>query len=150
MRPNQTFQVLRADASRNSDLQIGEIRVQEVLRGNIARCRVDALDDPDVYPESGDIIRNPNFSDRQYHKPVHWSVSSVGSSQATPVAAILTCCVLGYRVTTSIDATTDAVIIGGNWDQDPEFMKAEERRLSFEKYPESEVLVPGPDRSGQG
>lgn len=150
VRPNQTFQVLRADASRNSDLQIGEIRVQEVLRGNIARCRVDALDDPNIYPEAGDIIRNPNFSDRQYHS---WAlVGEFGGQFTSYTRQQLTDLLrgLGYRVTTSIDATTDAVIIGGNWDQDPEFMKAEERRLSFEKYPESEVLwflgLIGPDR----
>jgi len=150
VRKNQTFQVLRADASRNSNIQIGEIRVQEVLQGNIARCRVDALDDPEVYPEAGDLIQNPNFSSRQYYS---WAlVGQFGGDFTTYTRQQLVDLLrsVGYRVTSHIDATTDAVIIGGNWDQDPEFMKAEERRLSFEKYPEEEVLWflgrIGPDR----
>ncbi|MCA8915633.1 MAG: hypothetical protein KDB90_09495 [Planctomycetes bacterium] len=150
VRKNQTFQVLRADASRSSDIQIGEIRVQEVLRGNIARCRVDALDDPSVYPEAGDIIKNPNFSKRQYYS---WAlVGEFGGSFTTLTRQQLTDLLrsVGYRVQSHIDATTDAVIIGGNWDKDPEFVKAEERRLNFEKYPETEVLyflgMAGPDQ----
>lgn len=150
VRKNQTFQVLRADASRNSEVPIGEIRVQEVMRGNIARCRVDALDDPNTYPEAGDVIKNPNFSDRQYYS---WAlVGEFGGSFTSLTRQQLTDLLrsVGYRVTTQIDATTDAVIIGGNWDKDPEFIKAEERRLSFEKYPEREVLwflgMIGPDQ----
>lgn len=150
VRKNQTFQVLRADASRSSELPIGEIRVQEVLRGNIARCRVDALDDQTIYPQAGDIIRNPNFSDRQYHS---WAlVGEFGGSFTTLTRQQLTDLLrsVGFRVTTSIDATTDAVIIGGNWDKDPEFVRAEERRLNFEKYPEEEVLwflgMTGPEK----
>ncbi|MCG3183389.1 MAG: hypothetical protein ICCCNLDF_01486 [Planctomycetes bacterium] len=150
VRKNQTFQVLRADASRNSEVPIGEIRVQEVMRGNIARCRVDALDDPSTYPEAGDIIKNPNFSDRQYYS---WAlVGEFGGSFTSLTRQQLTDLLrsVGYRVTTHIDATTDAVVIGGNWDKDPEFIKAEERRLSFEKYPEREVLwflgMIGPDQ----
>ena len=150
VRKNQTFQVLRADASRSSELPIGEIRVQEVLRGNIARCRVDALDDPGVYPQAGDIIRNPNFSDRQYHS---WAlVGEFGGSYTTLTRQQLTDLLrsVGFRVTTQIDATTDAVVIGGNWDKDPEFVRAEERRLNFEKYPEEEVLwflgMTGPEK----
>ena len=147
---NQTFQVLRSDASRSSDTQIGEIRVQEVLRGNIARCRVDALDDPNIYPEAGDIIKNPNFSKRQYYS---WAlVGEFGGQFTSLTRQQLTDLMrgLGFRVQSSIDATTDAVIIGGNWDKDPEFMRAEERRLNFEKYPEREVLyflgMVGPDQ----
>lgn len=150
VRKNQTFQVLRADASRSSDIQIGEVRVQEVLRGNIARCRVDALDDQNVYPEAGDIIKNPNFSSRQYHS---WAlVGKFGGSFTTHTRQQLADLLrsVGYRVSKQIDATTDAVIIGGDWDQDPEFMKAEERRLNFETYPEEEVLwflgLIGPDK----
>lgn len=150
VRKNQTFQVLRADASRSSELPIGEIRVQEVLRGNIARCRVDALDDASVYPQAGDIIRNPNFSDRQYHS---WAlVGEFGGSYSKLTRQQLTDLLrsVGFRVTTSIDATTDAVVIGGNWDKDPEFIRAEERRLNFEKYPEEEVLwflgMTGPEK----
>ncbi|MCB9935092.1 MAG: hypothetical protein H6840_05310 [Planctomycetes bacterium] len=150
VRKNQTFQVLRADASRNSEVPIGEIRVQEVMRGNIARCRVDALDDPKTYPEAGDIIKNPNFSDRQYYS---WAlVGEFGGSYTSLTRQQLTDLLrsVGYRVQTHIDATTDAVIIGGNWDKDPEFVKAEERRLQFEKYPEREVLwflgLIGPDQ----
>ena len=150
VRKNQTFQVLRADASRSSEVQIGEIRVQEVLRGNIARCRVDALDDQNVYPQAGDIIRNPNFSDRQYHS---WAlVGEFGGSFTTLTRQQLTDLLrgVGFRVTSSIDATTDAVVIGGNWDKDPSFIRAEERRLNFEKYPEEEVLyflgMTGPEK----
>jgi hypothetical protein len=150
VRKNQTFQVLRADASRSSEIQIGEIRVQEVLRGNIARCRVDALDDPGVYPQAGDIIRNPNFTDRQYHS---WALAGeFGGKYTTLTRQQLTDLLrgVGFRVTNYIDATTDAVIIGGNWDKDPEFIRAEERRLNFEKYPEEEVLyflgLTGPEK----
>jgi hypothetical protein len=153
VRKNQTFQVLRADASRASEVPIGEIRVQEVLRGNIARCRVDALEDPNdpnMYPEAGDIIKNPSFSDRQYHS---WAlVGEFGGSYTTLTRQQLTDLLrsVGYRVQTHIDATTDAVIIGGNWVEDPEYIKADERRLNFEKYPESEVLwflgLSGPDQ----
>jgi hypothetical protein len=150
VRKNQTFQVLRADASRASEVPIGEIRVQEVLRGNIARCRVDALDDPNVYPEAGDIIKNPNFSDRQYHS---WAlVGEFGGNFTTLTRQQLTDLLrsVGYRVQTHIDATTDAVVIGGNWVEDPEYIKADERRLNFEKYPEREVLwflgMIGPDQ----
>ncbi|MBZ0136899.1 MAG: hypothetical protein K8I27_11050 [Planctomycetes bacterium] len=140
VRKNQTFQVLRADASRSSELPIGEIRVQEVLRGNIARCRVDALENPGIYPQAGDIIRNPNFSDRQYHS---WAlVGEFGGSYTKLTRQQLTDLLrsVGFRVTSEIDATTDAVVIGGNWDKDPSFIRAEERRLNFEKYPEEEVL----------
>jgi hypothetical protein len=150
VRKNQTFQVLRPDASRASEVPIGEIRVQEVLRGNIARCRVDALDDPAVYPEAGDIIKNPNFSDRQYHS---WAlVGEFGGQFTTLTRQQLTDLLrsVGFRVTTKVDATTDAIVIGGNWDQDPEYVKADERKLNIEKYSEREVLwflgMIGPDQ----
>lgn len=150
VKKNQTFSVIRANASQASETQIGEIRVVEVMRGNIARCRVDQLEDPSVYPEAGDIIRNPNFSARQYHS---WAlVGEFGGNYTTLTRQQLTELLrgFGYRVTTKIDSTTDAVIIGGNWVDDPEFIAAEERRLSFERYPEKEVLwflgMIGPDR----
>jgi type II secretory pathway pseudopilin PulG len=149
VRKNQTFQVLRADASRDSNLPIGEIRVQEVLRGNIARCRVDALDDPDIYPEAGDIIKNPNFSKRQYRS---WAlVGQFGGKFTTLTRQQLTDLLRssGFRVQSHITDTTDAVIIGGNWDQDKDYQHAEEQRWNFEKYPEREVLyflgMIGPD-----
>jgi hypothetical protein len=36
----QTFQVVRPSANLSSETQIAEIRVKELLRGNVARCRV--------------------------------------------------------------------------------------------------------------
>lgn len=150
VRLNQTFQVLRPDASRSSEISIGEIRVKEILRGNIARARVDALDDPDTYPEAGDLIQNPNYSARQYED---WAlVGEFGGRWSNLTKQQLTDLLrsVGFNVQSKITATTDAVIIGGNWVDDPDWQDAEDRRLSFEKYTEEEVLyflgLSGPDR----
>lgn len=149
VRLNQTFQVLRADASRSSDQPIGEIRVKEVLEGNVARCRVDALDDPAVYPEAGDIIKNPNFSKRQYQ--TYALVGKFGGSYSTHTRQELVDMLLGlgYRVVSTIDGATDAVIVGGDWLDDETFKSAKERQLNFETYTEEELLYflgyAGPD-----
>lgn len=146
----QTFQVLRPDSSRNSELQIGEIRVKELLRGNIARCRVDALDDQNLYPKAGDLIKNPSFSSRQYQK---WAlVGTFGRGYTQFTCQELTDILrrVGFQVVDKIDATVDAVIIGGDWRSDTEWMQAKELRLNIETYPEEEVLhflgLRGPDR----
>jgi hypothetical protein len=146
----QTFTVLRPDASRSSDIQIAEIRVKELLRGNIARCRVDALDDPGRYPRAGDLIRNPNFSARQYQR---WAlVGTFGGEFTRHTRQELTDILrrTGFQVQDRVDRTVEAVIIGGNWMDDPEWVRAKDMRLNVETYPEDEVLhflgLTGPDR----
>ncbi|MBX3475519.1 MAG: BRCT domain-containing protein [Planctomycetes bacterium] len=150
VRLNQTFQVLRADASRNSELPIGEIRVKEILEGNVARCRVDAQDDLRVYPAAGDIIKNPSFTARQYR--VFALVGKFGGShtQHTRQELVEMLLGLGFRVVSNIDGATDAVIIGGDWAEDARFKTAKETdQLNFETYTEEEVLYflgfSGPD-----
>jgi hypothetical protein len=148
---NQTFQVLRPDATRDSMIQIGEIRVREIMQGNIARARVDALDDPDVYPRQGDLIRNPNFSARQYQT---WAlVGQFGGQYSKFTRAELTDIMrsVGWEVQDRVTYNTDALVIGGNWMNDPEWQRARrEKRLNVETYQEEEILlflgVIGPDR----
>lgn len=137
---DQTFQVVRADPSRGSEISIAEIRVREILRGNIARCRVDALEDADRYPRAGDLVRNPNFTARQYQR---WAlVGSFGGEHSRFTRQQLTDILrrTGFRVYETVDRNVDAVIIGGNWMSDPEWVKAEDMRLSVETYSEEEVL----------
>jgi len=148
---NQTFQVIRPDASRASEVQIGEIRVREIMPGNIARARVDALDDPSVYPRQGDLIRNPNFSARQYQSFA--LVGQFGGQYTRFTRAELTDLLrsVGFEVHDRITWNTDAAIIGGNWLSDPEWQRARgEMRLNIETYQEEELLlylgVVGPDR----
>lgn len=150
VRLNQTFQILRPDASQSTETSIGEIRVKEILTGNIARARVDALDDPDVYPEAGDLIHNPNYTARQYRD---WAlVGEFGGrwSKLTRQQLVDLLRSVGFNVQSKIDGTTDAVIIGGNWVDDPDWQQADDRRLNFEKYTEDEVLyflgLTGPDQ----
>jgi hypothetical protein len=147
---NQTFQVLRADTGRAGESAIAEIRVVEVLENNISRCRVDALESQDVYPRQGDMIRNPNFSSVQYES---WALVGQFGGQYTRLSRQQLVDALraaGFRVTDEITPTTDAVIIGGNWADDPAWRRARERRLSFETYNEEDVLwflgLIGPDR----
>jgi hypothetical protein len=146
----QTFQVVRPSANLSSETQIAEIRVKELLRGNVARCRVDSLDDPSVYPAAGDLIKNPNFSSRQYKK---WAlVGTFGGTFSKHTRQQLTDILrrTGFQVVDKMDLTVDAVIIGGNWREDPEWQKAKEWQLNVETYPEEEVLhflgLTGPDR----
>jgi hypothetical protein len=150
VRLNQTFQVVRSEASRSSELPIGEIRVKEILQGNIARCRVDVLEDPAVYPAAGDVIKNPNFTARQYR--VFALVGKFGGSHTTHTRQELVDLLLGlgFIVVSRIDGATDAVITGGDWATDPVFRRAkDEDQLSFETYTEEEVLyflgITGPD-----
>lgn len=147
---DQTFQVLRADPTRGSEVSIGEIRVREIMRGNIARCRVDALEDADYYPRAGDLIRNPTFSARQYQR---WAlVGSFGGEHSQFTRQELTDILrrTGFQVFETVDRTVDAVITGGNWMSDPEWVKAKDMRLNVETYSEAEVLyflgLSGPDR----
>lgn len=140
VRLNQTFQVLRADASRQSEQNIGEIRVQEVLKGNIARCRVDAVNDPLLYPQAGDVIKNATYTARQYQV---WALAGkFGGSYTRHTRQELTDMLLnlGFRVVTEIDGRVDAVITGADWDVDASFARAKEAGLNFEKYTEEEVL----------
>jgi hypothetical protein len=146
----QTFQVVRPDASRSSEVQIGEIRVKQLLEGNVARCHVDSLDDPSMFPRAGDLIKNPNFSARQYQK---WALVGTFGGTFTKHTRQQLIDILrrtGFQVVETIDETVDAVIIGGNWMSDPEWMKAKELMLNIETYPEEEVLhflgMSGPDR----
>lgn len=150
VRLNQTFQVLRADASRNSELPIGEIRVKEVLEGNIARCRVDALDDQAVYPAAGDVIKNPSFTARQYYTFALVGKFGGSHTQHTRQELVEMLLSLGFRVVSKIDGATDAVITGGDWVDDPVFKQAKETdQLNFETYTEQDVLYflgfSGPD-----
>jgi NAD-dependent DNA ligase len=146
----QTFQVVRPSANLSSETQIAEIRVKELLRGNVARCRVDSLNDPNVYPAAGDLIKNPNFSARQYKK---WAlVGTFGGTFSKHTRQQLTDILrrTGFQVVDKMDLTVDAVIIGGNWRDGPEWQKAKEWQLNVETYPEEEVLhflgLTGPDR----
>ncbi len=146
----QTFQVVRPNANLSSETHIAEIRVKELLRGNVARCRVDSLNDPNVYPAAGDLIKNPNFSSRQYKK---WAlVGTFGGTYSKHTRQQLTDILrrTGFQVVDKMDMTVDAVIIGGNWRDDPEWQKAKEWQLNVETYPEDEVLhflgLTGPDR----
>jgi hypothetical protein len=159
VRLNQTFSVLRADASRDSEVSIGEVRVVEVMRGNIARCRVDALNDPTMYPASGDIIRNPNFTARQFET---WAlVGKFGGeySKVTRQELVDLLRGVGLRVVNQIDPTVDAVVIGGDWQKDEEYIMATSgpaddpdkgMKLNFERISVEEVLyflgITGPDR----
>lgn len=159
VRLNQTFSVLRADASRDAEIAICEIRVVEVMRGNIARCRVDALNNLDIYPASGDIIRNPNFTARQFET---WALVGKFGGEYTRVTRQELVDLLrsvGLRVVNKLDATVDAVVIGGDWQKDPEFIMATSgpedepdkgMKLNFERISAEEVLyflgITGPDR----
>lgn len=150
VRLNQTFQVMRADASRASELPIGEIRVKEILEGNIARCRVDVLEDTSNYPAAGDIIKNPNFTARQYQTFALVGKFGGSHTQHTRQELVDMLLNLGFRVVSKIDGATDAVITGGDWVDDPVFKQAKEvDQLNFETYTEEEVLYflgfAGPD-----
>lgn len=150
VRLNQTFQVLRADASRASELPIGEIRVKEILEGNVARCRVDVLEDTSNYPAAGDIIKNPNFTARQYQTFALVGKFGGSHTQHTRQELVDMLLNLGFRVVSKIDGATDAVITGGDWADDPVFKQAKEvDQLNFETYTEEEVLYflgfAGPD-----
>jgi hypothetical protein len=140
VRLNQTFQVVRADAGKSGLIQVAEVRVKEVLQGNVARCRVDALDDPKVYPQSGDMIRNPNFSKRQYRTFALAGQFGGQYSQHTRQELVDMLLRLGFQVTSKIDGATDAVIIGGNWTEDAEYARAKSLQYSFETYTEEDVL----------
>jgi hypothetical protein len=148
---NQTFQVIRPDPTRATEVQIGEIRVQEIMRGNIARARVDALDDSSVYPRQGDLIRNPNFTARQYQS---WAlVGQFGGdfSPLTRAELVELMRSVGWQVHDRPTFTTDAVIIGGNWQDDPDWERArQELNLNVETFTVEEILFflgeIGPDR----
>ncbi len=146
----QTFQVVRPVGGRGSEVTIAEIRVKELVRGNIARCRVDSVDDESLFPMAGDLIKNPNFSARNYQK---WAlVGTFGGEFTSYTRQQLTDMLRGsgFQVVDRIDLTVGAVILGGNWMQDPEWAKARELGLNIETYPEDEVLHflgrSGPDR----
>lgn len=146
----QTFQVVRPDNSRNSELQIGEVRVKELLRGDIARCRVDALDDRNLYPKAGDLVKSSSFTSRQYQRWALVGTFGRGYTKHTRQELIDILRRVGFQVSDRVDQTVDAVIIGGNWRDDPEWQQAKELRLNIETYPEEEVLhflgLTGPDR----
>lgn len=150
VRLNQTFQVIRPDPARGSDRSIGEIRVKEVIRGNVARCRVDALDGDGVYPRKGDMIRNPTFSARQYSTFALAGKFGGSNTKHTRLELVEMLQNLGYRVVSRIDGATDAVIVGGDWADDAAFKAAKEAGLRFETYTEQELLwflgYSGPDR----
>jgi len=150
VRLNQTFQVLRADASRSSELPIGEIRVKEIMEGNVARCRVDVLEDTSNYPAAGDTIKNPNFTKRQYQTFALVGKFGGSHTQHTRQELVDMLLNLGFRVVSKIDGATDAVITGGDWLLDKSFTDAKEvDQLNFETYTEEEVLYflgfSGPD-----
>lgn len=140
VRLNTTFQVLRADTSNSSEVSVGEIRVKELLGRNMARCRVDNLDDQGVYPEQGDLIRNPNFSSRQYQ--TYCLVGEFGGKFSELTKQQITDMLrgAGFTVVSKVTGATDALVIGGNWTKDPEFEKAKEERYNLETFSVEDVL----------
>ncbi|MHC4841708.1 MAG: BRCT domain-containing protein, partial [Planctomycetota bacterium] len=140
VRLNSTFQVLRADTSNSAEISIGEVRVKELLNRNMARCRVDNLDDPNVYPQQGDLIRNPNYSKRQYQ--TYALVGDFGGeySKLTRQQVVDMLRGAGFTVVSTVTGATDALVIGGNWKDDPQFQKAEEERYNLETFTVDDVL----------
>lgn len=149
VRLNQTFQVIRAEAGSVGYQQVAEIRVVEVMQGNVARCRVDQLDEDGIYPEQGDLIRNPNFSSRQYHTFAFAGKFGGSNSRHTQQELKDMLLALGFRVVSRIDGATDAVIVGGDWESDPIYAEAKVTDLGLETYTEQELLywlrLSGPD-----
>ncbi|MDC1141519.1 hypothetical protein OAU50_00365 [Planctomycetota bacterium] len=140
VRLNSTFQVLRSDTSNSAEISIGEIRVKELLGRNVARCRVDNLDDPNVYPQQGDLIRNPNYSKRQYQ--TYALVGQFGGefSDLTRQQIVDMLRGAGFTVVSKVNGATDALIVGGNWKEDPEFIKSEEESYNLEILSVEDVL----------
>lgn len=140
VRLNSTFQVLRADTSNSSEVAVGEIMVKQLLGNNMARCRVDNLDDPSVYPQQGDLIRNPNYSSRQYQ--IYALVGEFGGtySKLTRQQIVDMLRGAGFTVVSKVNGATDALVIGGNWLEDPEFQKADEKRYNLEMLTVEDVL----------
>lgn len=140
VRLDMSFQVLRADPSLPSLMPVGEVRVKEILRGNIARCRIDALDDPTIMPKQGDIIRNPNFNDRQYFSYCLVGKFGGGNSRFTYQQWVTKLTDLGFRIVPTIRADTDVAILGADWNEDPIFKAAREEGLDFERMTEKELM----------
>jgi len=140
VRLDMSFQVLRADPSLPSLMPVGEIRVKEILRGNVARCRIDALDDQGVMPRQGDIVRNPNFNDRQYYS--YCLVGKFGgrSSRYTYEQWVTKLSEMGFRVVQRVSGSTDVAILGEDWRSDPAYLKAREEGLEFETMTEKDLM----------
>ncbi|MCC6573752.1 MAG: hypothetical protein IT462_08170 [Planctomycetes bacterium] len=149
VRLEQTFTVYRPEASTSSMARIGEIRVKEIMQGNIARCRVDNLVEDKIYPRAGDVVMNETFSSRQYH-----SYALVGRFGGTDTSMtrqewIDKLTSLGFRVDSSIRMDTDAVLLGADWAIDPQYTDARDRRVEFQTFTEREMFwflgLSGPD-----
>ena len=140
VRLDMSFQVLRADSATSSLMPIGEIRVKEILKGNIARCRIDALDDQANFPIQGDVIRNPNFNSRQYFSYCLIGKFGGSSSRMTHQQWTTKLQELGFRVVTSLTGDTDVMVLGEDWKTDPLYVKAKDEGLEFEKMTEKELM----------
>lgn len=140
VRLEMSFQVLRADPSLPSLMPVGEIRVKEIVRGNVARCRIDALDDPAVFPRQGDIIRNQTFNDRQYYSYCLVGKFGGNSSRYTYQQWVTKLSEMGFRVVQRISGSTDVAVLGQDWRSDPVYLKAREEGLEFETMTEKELM----------
>lgn len=140
VRLDMSFQVLRADPALPSLMPVGEIRVKEILRGNVARCRIDALDDQNVMPRQGDIVRNPNFNDRQYYSYCLVGKFGGNSSRFTYQQWVTKLHEMGFHVVQRISGSTDVAILGEDWRNDPAYIKAREEGLEFETMTEKDLM----------
>ncbi len=150
VRINQVFTVIRADATQPSVRDIGQIRVKEVMKGNICRCRVDALNDANVFPMAGDMVRNADFSDRQY--TTFAFVGEFGGKFSTYTEQQLKDMLnrVGLRVMSEVNGATDVIVVGGNWQDDPQFKKVLNENMKVVRMREEDILYflgyAGPDR----
>ncbi len=140
VRLDMSFQVLRADPSLPSLMPVGEIRVKEILRGNVARCRIDALDDLGVMPRQGDIVRNPNYNARQYYSYCLVGKFGGNSSNYTYQQWVTKLTEMGFRVVQRISGSTDVAILGEDWRSDKVYLKAKEEGLEFETMTEKDLM----------
>jgi hypothetical protein len=140
VRLDMSFQVLRADPSLPSLMPIGEIRVKEILRGNVARCRIDALDDQGVMPRQGDIVRNPNFNDRQYYSYCLVGKFGGNSTRYTYQQWVTKLTEMGFHVVQTITGSTDVAILGEDWRSDKVYLKSKEEGLEFETMTEKDLM----------
>jgi hypothetical protein len=140
VRLDMSFQVLRADPSLPSLMPVGEIRVKEILKGNVARCRIDALDDAGVMPRQGDIVRNPNYNARQYYSYALVGKFGGNSTRYTYQQWVTKLSEMGFRVVQDIGGSTDVAILGEDWRSDPVYMKAKEQGLEFETMTEKDLM----------
>ncbi|MCK6440012.1 MAG: hypothetical protein L6Q71_07400 [Planctomycetes bacterium] len=119
VRAEMTFQVLRPSADKESLHPIGDIRVKEVRGDHLSRCRVDALDNPDVQPRAGDLIRSQGYDPQQYRRFAFIGEFGAGQTRHSKQQLSDLLFRFGMVVVPELDETVEVIVIGGNWENDP-------------------------------